>query len=670
MENFIKNKVSLGATREKKVEKYAGLKRHRNFKSELFQGFVWLYSKMITPILLAVIFGCGGLIYYLTAVRGGLPILFVLALLYIAISSTIALFSSSSVDHHDGVELSREEAPEIWNVIDGISQHADCRPITRLVVDGELNAYATERRSGKLFGRGELEIGVGLPLLAALEPDEAASVIAHEIGHHNGDDARRSRSIYRAFERCHYMLDSAEDAYLTWLVNFCIFKPYQYGLMLMGQKLRHECEFEADRFAAQVCGVEATGKSDIALAVFGDDLSKVVFEPFQKALEEGTGNPEDLFDDLPARFRQALDSSTFKKKLAVALAEKTDFWSSHPSVSARLKNIGASPNLPAFDENRVAAKQWLGKNYAKVVDDVTQRWVEKYEQMDEMYQPIREYVQLNENIAKRCRERLVEHPNDPNALLFLAQAGSKIMDNEELDTLLKETLVPGVFNPEIEVMLANHEILQNDVNGISRLFNLIETKAEFQTYNALAKLEEWMEIVNDNDCGDCEEIKDVYDALFNSEMRSILKQLRKPVLEIQTQHLHCFEGEMKVAKFANWHREVLQNWLRNNPEIAKCWIFECTDFEKKQQPAYCVVFCFENQIKLDYFGGVDEADMPLRGIHAVTTFVSMEGLPKNIHKRVPPAVSEIIDDTQPFYDRFHDVNISDVLADSEAAEAA
>jgi Zn-dependent protease with chaperone function len=87
------------------------------------------------------------------------------------------------------VRVSAADQPDLAALLAEVSEAMGLRRVPDLHVADVANAYAFT--TGDRLGLGGRQgVAVGLPLMQALSADELRSVIAHEIGHHLGDDTR------------------------------------------------------------------------------------------------------------------------------------------------------------------------------------------------------------------------------------------------------------------------------------------------------------------------------------------------------------------------------------------------------------------------------------------------------------------------------------------------
>lgn len=95
-----------------------------------------------------------------------------------------------------GTRMDREDQPELWRLIDTISTVIHQKVPAEIYLLDEMNAYVAD--VGGLFGFGGRRImGLGVPLMRVLDPEEFGAVIAHELGHVRRGSVRLGPLVHR-----------------------------------------------------------------------------------------------------------------------------------------------------------------------------------------------------------------------------------------------------------------------------------------------------------------------------------------------------------------------------------------------------------------------------------------------------------------------------------------
>ena len=137
----------------------------------------------------------GGKAWILLLKLGKLAALLAVPVFYLMKATVKALFIRIAAPQ--GHEIRREQAPALFEAIDRMRRKMGGPPVHHVLVDDRVNAGLSQRPAFGLLGWPRNYMVLGLPLLEALPPDEALSIVAHEYGHLAGSQNRFSAFIYR-----------------------------------------------------------------------------------------------------------------------------------------------------------------------------------------------------------------------------------------------------------------------------------------------------------------------------------------------------------------------------------------------------------------------------------------------------------------------------------------
>jgi len=154
-------------------------------------GYLWVLAclglAMGLIVWVAVSLGDGGF-----SVSRGWLLLFGLGLLWATVRALWVRF-----DEPGGLELSREDAPQLFEALDRIRSKIKGPPVHRVYLDDDFNASIRQVPRFGLFGGAVNSLSIGLPLLMMLDRRRLLSVLAHEYGHLRGNHGKLSAWIYR-----------------------------------------------------------------------------------------------------------------------------------------------------------------------------------------------------------------------------------------------------------------------------------------------------------------------------------------------------------------------------------------------------------------------------------------------------------------------------------------
>jgi heat shock protein HtpX len=256
--------------------------------------------------------------------------------------------------------LEREEAPTLYRLADEVADALETRRIDRIVVDSEFNAYWSV---GGL--RRTRVVGLGLPLVWTLDPQELVALMAHELAHARNGDATRGiiigsaintlAEIYNALEGSGRSIVQSEESALLELVSrpltWLLARPVLgllYAEFLLLRRDSQRAEYLADALAADVAGTAAVVEFQQSL-LNGPTVASVI----QRAARDGT---TDLFGSLRAA-TDAIPERERERRRRVARLEGARLTATHPPTGRRLDLLerrGAAAPKVELDDARAA----------------------------------------------------------------------------------------------------------------------------------------------------------------------------------------------------------------------------------------------------------------------------------------------------------------------------
>ncbi|MSQ10438.1 MAG: hypothetical protein EXR52_05465 [Dehalococcoidia bacterium] len=241
------------------------------------------------------------------------------------------------------VHYTRERLPRLFALLDRIAGVLGCRGVDLVVIDGSYNAFF-----GRLGFRQQRVLGLGLPLVVSLKPQELLSTLGHEFGHGVNGDAAQSLlvgSALRALERWHWMLQPNWDqggllGLAAFPVNLLAI-VVRWGLQVYGAALVHllyrqsqRAEYLADLLSMEVAGREASVTS----------LEKMLLVPsFRLAVERAAlGTGVGLLADFEERVARMPVREAGRLRRA-AILEGASLDATHPPTGHRIALCRPAP---------------------------------------------------------------------------------------------------------------------------------------------------------------------------------------------------------------------------------------------------------------------------------------------------------------------------------------
>ncbi|HEU4643360.1 MAG TPA: M48 family metallopeptidase [Gemmatimonadaceae bacterium] len=345
-------------------------------------GYAYIAAVMLFLLsLLALI------VWALVTLRvGGLVIKAVLPLLALLGALGRALWVT--VPPPEGRELRRHEVPELFTEIDAVRRAARAPAPHRVIVTDELNASVSQVPRLGIFGWHRNYLSVGLPLLAALTPEQFQSVLAHEFGHLSRAHARFANWIYRVRGAWAQVVEAVTQRRSTLgalLVNRFVewYGPY-FGAYSFVLARRHEVE--ADRTSAAVVGSTTTAMALAALDLRGRYRSEIVWPLLTARIADEPAPPRAAFAGIVQAMPAALPLPSAAAWLESALRVESGVDDPHPALADRLEALGARPTDDAgiaalaerlalpIDPAATAAARYLGPLAARLADELDEQW--------------------------------------------------------------------------------------------------------------------------------------------------------------------------------------------------------------------------------------------------------------------------------------------------------
>ncbi|MDC6365692.1 MULTISPECIES: M48 family metalloprotease [Flavobacteriaceae] len=282
------------------------------------------------------------------------------------------IFKSHKIDRSHLVEITENDEPELFKMIDDIVKNVDTKFPKKVYLSSEVNAsvfYDSNFWSMFFPIRKSLHIGIGL--VNSVTQEELKAVLAHEFGHFSQKTMKVGSYVYNVNQVIFNMLydnDNYDKAVQSWAnvssyiaifvilavkiidgIKWILIK--MYGIVnksYMG--LSREMEFHADEIAAHITGY-APLKSALLRFQLADHslndvlsfydgkiskntLSKNVFAEQHYVMQFLAKNSNlKIINDLPDVTIEELNKLN-KSKLVIK-----DQWASHPSTEDRIERL-------------------------------------------------------------------------------------------------------------------------------------------------------------------------------------------------------------------------------------------------------------------------------------------------------------------------------------------
>lgn len=259
----------------------------------------------------------------------------VIPLLFVALRSLFV-----RVPAPEGLRIERKDAPALFDMIEELSERASTAPPDRVLITDDFNAAVAEIPRLAMIGGFRRYLLIGMPMMAALSPDELRSVIAHELGHVSGRHGRDGVLVFRVFEGWRRLWDDIDGKGGSGpLLRFG--RWYLPRLQARSFALRRQQEVEADELARDLVGGEVAATAMLRVFTESARSERFASELWQQRVADGEIG-EGWVQMLMRRFRAPLQRPERARVYLVAqLLEESGTEDEHPALADRLRTFGS-----------------------------------------------------------------------------------------------------------------------------------------------------------------------------------------------------------------------------------------------------------------------------------------------------------------------------------------
>ncbi len=239
-----------------------------------------------------------------------------------------------------GVKLERKECPELFKLVDEISERLKVQ-IDEVLLDDQMNAYVCQIPRLGVLGWPKNYLVLGYPLMASRSLIMFKATLAHEFGHISGNHGKLSAWIYTVNVMYSQLLDNLrQGSPLLYCVFFAFFHWYAPRFAAYSFVLRRQHEYEADRMAIELTSAEAECLDLISLSLFSRNLGENFWAGLAKTTESREEAPDDLMEQMTDFIKTPIDLEKARKWYQEYLQYKTETSDTHPSLMDRLLFAG------------------------------------------------------------------------------------------------------------------------------------------------------------------------------------------------------------------------------------------------------------------------------------------------------------------------------------------
>ncbi|MFL6602664.1 MAG: M48 family metallopeptidase [Steroidobacteraceae bacterium] len=276
-----------------------------------------------------------------------------------------------------GERLTRAMAPELFNMIDGLRRRLRTPPLHKVLLTPDFNAGVMQVPRLWLLGWYRSYLFIGLPLMKSLTAEQFEAVLAHELGHLARGHARAGNWIYR-LRRIWQRLEGAVAANPHWGSKAIrvFFRWYIPHFSATSFPLARANEYEADAAAARLTSARSTAQALTAVSIVGSYLSERYWPKIHASARDLPQPAFAPYSEFMATAIQAVPADELRTWQHAALAAKTSYHDTHPSLTDRLQAMGARAEFAPPLES-TSAERLLGAQRTRLERAFDAQWRER-----------------------------------------------------------------------------------------------------------------------------------------------------------------------------------------------------------------------------------------------------------------------------------------------------
>ena len=380
------------------------------------------------------------------------------------------------VPEPDGLLLTREDAPDLFRLIDVICHKVVAVPFATVKINGDFKLGIQQIAQWGVFGGYRNHLHIGAPLLLALSADEFCALLAHEIAHLGGNRRQFGAWIYRLRKTWNLLLpkfaqpanafDRALGFYHRWYAPWC--NAYSFALA-------RNHEYEADHLAAWVTSAATLGRALIQVELATRFLADIYWARFLGRVEEAPEPPYKPYSLLPRAFKILEKEPLRQQWLTEALRRYAAENDTHPSLAERLAALDVAPQVPA-PATTSAALMTLGPAAQPAIDHCDDVWRK---------QNLANWRKRHNQI-REARWKLAEYDQHSSAALAPGDLWSKAglllsvqREEDAIDCLQQLAARKGDF-PDAHMLLAQLLLKFGEEQGLEHLVAAVQQRAELE----------------------------------------------------------------------------------------------------------------------------------------------------------------------------------------------
>jgi Zn-dependent protease with chaperone function len=364
----------------------------------------------------------------------------------------------------EGERVTRGDSPALFALLDELRADLKTPVVHEVVLTPQFNAAVTQLPRLRFLGWHRNYLLLGLPLMKGLTVEQFKSVLAHELGHLSRGHARVGNWIYR-LRLIWARLDAAFAAQgqlgATFIRTF--FHWYVPRFNAISFPFARTNEYEADAASVRVTSVLSASQALTSVHVMCSYFEEKYWPAIHAAAKDTAQPAFSPYSGFAATAIEAVPEEERVQWQQRALAARTSYADTHPSLTDRLAAIGAQALFvpPRAGEG---AEQLLGTALPGLQQRFDMQW---REQIANSWRAFHEQTQKSRARLAELREQAKTSTPDGVAILELAELEEHFGEGAAIALGMRRDLVAQIpdFQPA-QFALGRQLVLAGSAEGV------------------------------------------------------------------------------------------------------------------------------------------------------------------------------------------------------------
>jgi Zn-dependent protease with chaperone function len=371
-----------------------------------------------------------------------------------------------------GEQMTPEQVPELFAMLGELRRRLHTPRIHHVLLTPDFNAGVMQVPRLGLLGWHRSYLFIGLPLMKSLTVEQFQSVLAHELGHLSGGHARAGNWIYRlrliwqrleaAFAQTPYWGSAPIRVFFEWYIPR--FSATSFPLARAN-------EYEADIAALNLTSARSAAQALTAVSIVGSYLSEKYWPKIHSAAREFPQPAFAPYSEFMATAIQDVPAHELRSWQETALATKTSYDDTHPSLADRLRAMGVEAEFapPLAGDS---AERLLGAERARLESSFDAQWRER---VAESWKQVHDNTRIQRRRLSELRSQAAQTGLDESKALELADLEEDVGEGPVASLRMRRALVAKYPESRPACFSLARQLLQaGDPDGVARMEAILE----------------------------------------------------------------------------------------------------------------------------------------------------------------------------------------------------